>query len=62
MVGTHSRPQAWLYLTSSSAIILASIFHSPDLTKVDKALWNIMKGQTGVDCYCKNANLWGALE
>jgi len=57
--GTHSRPQAWLYLTSSSdTIILASIYHSPDLTKLDKTLWNITKGQKSVGCYCE----WGALE
>jgi len=57
--GTHSRPQAWLYLTSSSGtIILASIYHSPDLTKLDKTLWNIIKRQMSVRWYC----VWGALE
>ena len=57
--GTHSRPQAWLYLTSSSGtIILASIYHSPDLTKLDKTLWNIIKRQMSVGCCC----VWGALE
>lgn len=57
--GTHSRPQTWLYLTSSSGtIILASTYHCPDLTKLDKTLWHIIKGQMVAGCYF----VWGALE
>jgi hypothetical protein len=35
---------------------------SPDVTTLDKSLWNIIKGQMAVDCYHKNVNLWRALK